>query len=70
MSVVEFFMYRLYQLLWKLKLEIDTIDVKMSAYVLNPKLFNYWMFIFASWVLNIMWNHLSYDLLDSISYWV
>ena len=31
MIVVEFFMYRLYQLLWKLKLKIDTIDVKMSA---------------------------------------
>ena len=31
MNVVEFFMYRLYQLLWKLKLEIDKIDVKMSA---------------------------------------
>ena len=31
MNVVELFMYLLYQLLWKLKLEIDKIDVKMSA---------------------------------------
>ena len=60
-------MIRLYQLLCKLKLEIDIIDDKMSAYILNPKLFNYWMFSFASWVLNMMWNHLSYDLFDLTS---
>ena len=31
MNIVDFFMYRLYQLLLKLQLEIDRIDVKMSA---------------------------------------